>query len=534
MYRVILVDDEAVIRQGIRKIIQRFAPDWEVVGEAEDGVSGLQQIFRLQPDLVILDFRMPGLNGLECCERIAAESPRIHRIILTAYQDFQLAKEAIRHGVLGFITKPLDRGELLDTLAKAAALVDKEREDQTQLSLLRHTVNKAAPLARQLYYHHFLHGHDLNDLERFLLESGHGLPFDPENDHVVVLAVGPDWIEPDRFSAFDVELFLYALTKFVQEWLDGRPRSFVLQDHAGQVVVLLSFSSESASEAASEAAGLAERLRADVLDAFKRTVTIGMSGVHPYAETPAAYQEASLAVTYRFVRGGGQVLASEKLQDEQQLPVQLVSRMDASLELLMQGAEEAAYDALDELVSSATLAPDQLKQVIVHYMLRLAVQLKQMDLDVGETSGKSLQGWLTELEGAATRASLMDKIKAMIQQLCRSILKERSMTDLKSAEKAKQYVRDYLSEGVSLQAAADHMGMNASYFSRWFKYATNRNFVDYLKECRIESAKELLREGNANLPEISERIGYADVKHFSRVFKELTGYTPTEYKKHFH
>ncbi|MBM7567739.1 response regulator transcription factor [Paenibacillus sacheonensis] len=533
MYRVILVDDEAIIRQGIKKIIQRFAPDWEVVGEAEDGVSGLQQIFRLQPDLVILDFRMPGLNGLECCERIAGQSPRIHRIILTAYQDFQLAKQAIQHGVMGFITKPLDRSELLDTLAKAQALVDREREEQAQMSLLRHTVRKAAPLAQQLYVQHFLMGHDINDLEQFIVDSGYSLPFKPDSDHVILLAVSPDWIEKDAFTAFDIELFLYALTKFVQEWAADRPQSFVLQDHAGQIVVILNFDRDRSAGATSQASELADKLRADIFACFKRTVTIGMSRIRPFLETPSAYQEASLAVTYRFVHGGDQVLSPAKLDATRQLPVRLLEQMESSLALLMQGSEDAAYDALDQAVAAEPIGPDQLKQAIVHYMLRLAVQMKQMDLDVGETSGKSLQAWLSELECTTTRDSLMGKIKVMIHELCQSILKERSMLDLRSAEKAKQYVRDYLSEGVSLQAAADHMGMNASYFSRWFKYATNRNFVDFLKECRIGKAKELLQQGSFTLQEISALIGYADVKHFHRVFKELTGYTPSEYKKHF-
>ncbi|MFC5651069.1 response regulator [Paenibacillus solisilvae] len=533
MYRVIIVDDEAVIRQGIKKIIQRFAPAWEVVGEAEDGVSGLQQIFRLQPDLVILDFRMPSLNGLECCERIAAQSPRIHRLILTAYQDFQLAKQAIQHGVLGFLNKPLDRGELLDTLGKAAALVDREREELAQLSSLRQTIRQAAPLAQQLYYQHCLFGHDMNDLEQFIVDTGYRLPIDPDSDQVVVLAVSPDWIERDSFTAFDIELFMYALTKFVQEWYADQPQCFILQDHAGQIIVILSYPADRSEGATEQTAEQADKLRADIVACFKRTVTVGMSRIYPFADTPKAYQEASLSVTYRFVRGGDQVLSPAKLQVEQHLPVRLLEQMEVSLAFLMHGSEEAAYDALDQVTSSGHIGPAQLKRIIVHYMLRLAVQMKQMDLDINETSGKSLQMWLSELEGTATHASLISKIRIMIHELCQSILQERSMLDLRTVGKAKQYVRDYLSDGVSLQTVADHMGMNASYFSRWFKYSTNRNFVDFLKECRIEKAKELLKQGAYGLQEISTRIGYADVKHFYRVFKELTGYTPSEYKKHF-
>ncbi|UVI31063.1 response regulator transcription factor [Paenibacillus spongiae] len=532
MYRVIIVDDEAVIRQGIKKILQRFAPEWEVVGEAEDGISGLQQILRLQPDLAILDIRMPGLTGIECCEQIADQAPRIHRIILTAYQDFQLAKQAIHYGVLEFITKPLDREELLRTLRKVETLVDGERREQAQLSSLRHTVRQAAPLAQQLYYHQFLFGHYSNDLEQFLIDTGYSVPFKQDNALVVLLAVSPDWIEKDTFSPFDVELFMYALAKFVQEWCDDQPHAFILQDHAGQLIVILQYPADSAEPAGQLAAQLASGLNKGIRHYFKRTVTIGISSVHSFADTPKAYQEASLAVTYRIVYGGDQVLSHHDLHAQRNIPVHLLEQMEASLEQLMQGNEQTAYEVLDEVTSSGRIGPVDLKRIIVHYMLRLAVQIKQMDQDIHQISGKSLQAWLSELESTITRDSLMEKIKTMIHELCRIIVQERNHLDLKLVEKAKQHVRDYLSEGVSLQSVADYLGMNASYFSRWFKYSTNGNFVDFLKECRIEKAKELIQQGKHTLQEISTLIGYADVKHFYRVFKERTGYSPSEYKKH--
>lgn len=533
MYRVIIVDDEAIIRQGIKKILQRFAPDWEVVGEAEDGVSGLQQILRLQPDLVILDVRMPGLTGIECCEEIAAKSPRIHRIILTAYQDFQLAKQAIHHGVLEFIIKPLDRNELLQTLIRVAALVDEERNEQAELRTLQYTVRQAAPLAQQLYYQQFLLGQDSHDLEQFIIKSGYSLPFIKDTDQVTLMAVSPDWIEKDVFSDFDVELFMYALTKFVQEWFGELPNSFILQDHAGQVIVILSFAEDTIGTTIQQATQLANELKTEISTYFKRTATIGISSMHSFNDTSKAYQEASLAVTYRIVYGGNQVLLLNTVQSERNIPVLLLEKIEASLEFLMHGNEQAAYEVLDEVTSSEHIAPIELKRIIVHYMLRLAVQIKQMDLDISQTSGKSLQTWLSELEAALTYSSLLGKIKEMIHELCNSINQERSHLDLKLVEKAKLYIRDYLSEGISLQSVADYLGMNASYFSRWFKYSTNGNFVDFLKECRIEKAKELLQMGSHNLQEISTLIGYADVKHFYRVFKERTGYTPSEYKKHF-
>jgi len=530
MYRVIIVDDEAYIRQGIGKILQRFAPGWELVGEAEDGATGLRQVLRLQPDLVILDFRMPGLNGIECCEQIASQAPRIHRILLTAYQEFDLAKQAIRYGVTEFITKPLDRHELLQTLQRVEHMVEKERSEQAKLISLQQAVQKAAPMAEKLYYQHFIFGQDYYDLEQFIIEAGYRPPHNRDSDTLIILAVSPDWIEKDSFSSFDVELFRYALTKFIQEWYAKDAHAYVLQDHIGQVVVIMSYSSQVHAPALC-AHESARRLKADIERNFQRTVTIGISEVHSLSEAPQAYQDASLAVTYRLVCGGGKILTLPALRAEKTTSAAIYEQLELSLEQLLLGNEQGAFSIIDKLTTADRILPVELQRVIIHYLLRLGAQLKLMDLDIYEISGKSLEDWLIELEATVTRSSLMSKIKSLIHELSHVVERERSAPDTPLIEKVKQYVLQYLADGVSLQSVADRFGMNASYFSRWFKFETGQNFVVFLKDTRIARAKSLIEQGRNSIQEISQLIGYADIKHFYRVFKEYTGYSPSEYKK---
>jgi Response regulator containing CheY-like receiver domain and AraC-type DNA-binding domain len=530
MFRVIIVDDEAYIRQGLRKILQRFAPQWELVGEAEDGEAGLRQILRLQPDLVILDFRMPGLNGIECCERIAEQAPRIRRILLTAYQDFQLAKQAISCGVTEFITKPLDRGELLETLRKVEALIEKERSEEARVLSLQQSVRNAAPLAKKLYYQHFIFGQDDRELVQFIVEAGYSPPLCRDSDTLILLAISPDWIENNVYVPFDVELFRYALTKFIQEWYADRDYAYVLQDHIGQVVVVLSYASGEAAASLS-AHESASRLQRDIDRAFKRTVTIGIGGPYSLAEASQAYRDASLAVTYRLICGGGRILTLSSLRVDRKISAFELQRLDDSLEQLLLGNELAALSEIDRLTSSERMTPAELKRLITHYTLRIGAQLKMMDLDMRRISGKSLEEWLHELDGIAVRSSLVSVIGKLVRDVCRTIRQERSASNTPLIEKVKQHVSQDLADGVSLQSAADRFGMNASYFSRWFKFETGQNFVAFLKERRIEKAKSLLAQSPHSLQEISVRIGYADIKHFSRVFKEYTGYSPSEYRR---
>ncbi|MDG0790027.1 response regulator [Cohnella ginsengisoli] len=532
MYRVIIADDETSIRQGIRKILQRFAPQWELVGEAEDGETAMREIVRLQPDLVILDYRMPGMNGIDCCERIAADSPHIHRILLTAYQEFQLAKQAIDHGVAAFITKPLDRGELLQTLDKIAQAIDHARGERARLDALRHSLQKAAPLAEKLYYQHFLFGQDDQEIAQLLVEAGYQPLHDREGQDLIVLAVSPDWIEPQRFRSSDEELFRYALTKFVQEWCAEDPRSCVLQDHIGQVVVLMSRTAGDPAFA-SEARGRAAALKQAIEQSFRRAATIGMSGLYPFAAASGAYRDASLAVTYRLVCGGGQLLSLPELRADKKMNLSSgpAEQIELSLEQLLLGNGEEALAIFERLAGADLMLPVELRRMTTHYLLRLGAQLRLMDLDLSAISGKSLEDWLQAAESAVTRDSLMGMIGTLLRLLAQTIAQERTGQDAPLLQRVQQYVSESLAEGVSLQSVADRFGMNASYFSRRFKYETGRNFVVFLKECRMERAKTLIEQSERSLQEISELIGYADLKHFYRVFKEYTSYSPTEYKR---
>jgi len=205
--------------------------------------------------------------------------------------------------------------------------------------------------------------------------------------------------------------------------------------------------------------------------------------------------------------------------------------LELSLEQLLLGNEQGAFSIIDKLTTAEQILPVELQRVIIHYLLRLGAQLKLMDLDIYEISGKSLEDWLIELEATVTRSSLMSKIKSLIHELSHVVEQERSAPDTPLSEKVKQYVMQYLADGVSLQSVADRFGMNASYFSRWFKFETGQNFVVFLKDTRIARAKSLIEQGRNSMQEISQLIGYADIKHFYRVFKEYTGYSPSEYKK---
>jgi DNA-binding NarL/FixJ family response regulator len=117
--RVLLIDDHEMARRGLRAMLS--AADWiEVVGEGDSCASGLKLINELEPDMVLLDIRMPGLDGLACLERIKARHPRMAVVIVTLYDDRRYVLEAIRRGAAGYLLKDATTAEVIQKLHNVA------------------------------------------------------------------------------------------------------------------------------------------------------------------------------------------------------------------------------------------------------------------------------------------------------------------------------------------------------------------------------------------------------------------------------
>lgn len=117
--RVLLVDDHTLFRSGIKSLLQR-TDDFEVVGEAGDGLEGIKRVRSLKPDVALLDLHMPGISGLEAVKVISEEMPDVNVLMLTVSEDAQDLMEALRAGACGYLLKNIETDTLVDAIRKAA------------------------------------------------------------------------------------------------------------------------------------------------------------------------------------------------------------------------------------------------------------------------------------------------------------------------------------------------------------------------------------------------------------------------------
>ena len=168
MYKIMLADDEGIVIDSVKFIIEKEFGDECVIEFAKTGRSVIELAESFRPDIAIMDIQMPGINGIDSMKEIRKTNNNVVFIVMSAYDKFDYAKEAIKLGVLEYITKPMEKNKLLDTLKRAMAVVDKEREKRSNDLMIKEKLETVVPILESgLIYEILLHEHFAEDIESY-------------------------------------------------------------------------------------------------------------------------------------------------------------------------------------------------------------------------------------------------------------------------------------------------------------------------------------------------------------------------------
>jgi len=168
MYKIMLADDEGIVIDSVKFIIEKEFGDECVIEFAKTGRSVIELAETFRPDIAIMDIQMPGINGIDSMKEIRKTNNNVVFIVMSAYDKFDYAKEAIKLGVLEYITKPMEKNKLLETLKRAMAVVDREREKRSNDLLIREKLETVIPVLESgLIYEILLHEHFAEDIESY-------------------------------------------------------------------------------------------------------------------------------------------------------------------------------------------------------------------------------------------------------------------------------------------------------------------------------------------------------------------------------
>ncbi|MWC30973.1 response regulator [Paenibacillus sp. MMS18-CY102] len=540
MYRVLLVDDEIDVREGLVQEIDWEANGFTIVGTAENGKEAMEMADRLALDVVITDISMPFTNGLQLAEWLRAHHPLIKIVILTGYDEFDYARQAIRLSVDEYLLKPFSSESFREVLLKIRDRIETEVAEREDIRQLQEHYRTSLPVLRETFLATLL----TRKLPRSKIEermNHYGLQLLGSRYAAAVIALHPLDDKATEQSGHslrqsgDLDLMLHAMLNIARELVDlnGIGTAFIHQDSIA-VLAIDAHAGDKEGWLVNVQETLGNILKS-IVHFLKLPVTIGVgSVVTDIADVKYSYGDALLALDYRLVLGSERVIyihdvegrGYEKLRFDE-LKEQALIR---SLKLgTAEELEEAVEAVFSELLESKYAYSDMQVYLleVVTAVLRTA---KDADVDLDGLFGAGFQ-----MHAEIFKFSGLPEAKRWFHDLCQRLMKhiasKRQHTYKDIVEKAIQYTKEhYVDPDMSIQVLCAYLHISTGYFSGLFKKEVKMTFVQYLMHTRMEAAKEMLRTTELKAFEVSERVGISDANYFSFCFKKQVGISPKEYR----
>lgn len=525
-YTVLLVDDEEEAIQVIMKKINWEALGFSVVGCAGNGVKALEIMEEVQPDVVMTDIKMPYMDGMELSHRIMEKYPDTKILLLTGFDEFEYAKEAIRLEIEEYILKPVNSDELSAVFGRLRDKLDQEIRDKQNLETLKNYYLESLPFLQTNFYTMLVEGRIREEeLPKYLAD--YQIQFSgPCYCCLVLYTSGGRHPENMNLLMLGALVRKQAEERLGENW---RARSFA---YLGNTVMIAQLESEGDG---SELTNACERFCKYADRMLGADVTIGVGQVcGQLLDVEQSYLGAREAVSYRALFGGGRAInigeiAPGKIVTEEQ---SAEGELAALLKAMRLGTEAETELQVQHFLNQLFLPEKSLQQHHIELMELLSCLYKfsvSNELTVESFAGNMGQVYLKlqEMDEEALRRWLLQLCLTVREQL----INARSQSTRSFVHKAQEYVRNnFADESLSLDKICEVLGVSNSYFSSIFKKETGNSFIGYLTNYRMEHAARMLIESNEKSYIIARQVGYADPNYFSYVFKRVYGRSPSKYR----
>ena len=467
MKKVLVVEDEKLIRQGIAAMIKRSGIPVEEVIECNNGLSAMDVLSKEQIDVVFTDIRMPKMNGIELVQTMQELDNPPLAVAISGYDDFSYAVEMMRHGVREYILKPVERDKLKSILEKLDNEINHRIEDKEKLDALDNQLLK-----------YMLRDKDSKEEDTLLLAQT--LNREVGNEYVVVVA------NADASALSGITL------KGVQ---------------GGNVYIV----------APDEISSVAGFKYIGISDVYSNVTDLKRAYTQAFIRRGEAFLQNMNVVDYDLPAIPSELLkTAAKLTEENSISarVQLMG-VDRPKEL------KKEWDSFFIAATRGQIPPKEFIAAINQFVGELCATYKvtvadtlvnPLATDCLSNYREGFMSFVLDMQSKLSSAEDVDQTTAKINE-------------------AIAYINENYAKDLNMAVVSNHISMNYSLFSAEFKNITGTNFVTYVKELRMGEAKRLLSETDMKVNEISVKVGYDNEKHFMKSFKAYVGVSPSEYRK---
>lgn len=535
MIKVVIVDDEMLIRVGIKSCIDWEEHGFEIAGQAGNGLKALEIIEATHPDIVMTDIKMPKMDGLELISEVRKRFPSIKIIVLSCYNEIDFVKKAIKLGAEDYILKlSLEPEILLEVLSKVKQLIQSEyRNDNTS----RNTKNESREnqyIIKEDIYRKMISGSiRYEDFAKEL--SSLGICIDSGSNIVICCGIDDHSNAPVMSKMDDQYLFKFSVINILEESISSFANCDIAEVEEGEYIILLR-RLKTSDELCSK--DLITGYLRKINNSLKNYLNISISfGVNPepveYTRIRETYFKARAAMKYKFYYGRESIIFYNDISEFDNKELLFTYSNEKSLLERLEDFDELGVNAIingffNRISECKTSDPEKVRKVsldIFHSLMKFA---KKFDVKANFISDNFSVHALDFLMTSETISDIAEYFGEFINKLFEFIYCQQLEAKRPEIIKLQKYIAENISENITLDKASKISNISKCYLSSIFKKETGEVFVDYVNKAKMERAKTLIQENGLKSCEAAEKVGINDDSYFSKLFKKHIGVCPSK------
>ena len=543
MLKIFLAEDEVVVRETIKRMIPWEELGFELVGEAADGEMALPLLLRQQPDLLITDIKMPFMDGLTLARLAKKEIPGLKVVILSGYDDFNYAKQAIGIGVEDYLLKPITKNALIERLSEIRSRYEHEKTQKEYYEKFQREMQAYEKNSSRDFFEALVDG-SMDMMEVYKRAEKLGLDIVAEAYNVLIFTMNCDEDfsgQRDEYSSWEAESL-----ELLENFFAGHSSAMLFRSNIFSYGVLLKGQRETIEENTRACVDEIRKILSRQDGRREWFLAVGQS-VERLSQIQKSYHTASRAFSQRYLydenilyydemetmeHPGGQA----ETEDNAYLQKVDVNALNPAIlqKFLCNGLQEETENFVKDYFYAIGQEPMESlvfrNYVILNVRFSVISFIKGLGCDTNEMESADTEEVLAE--SGKNMESAIAYAKKMISQAI-------EIRDQNSGNKNRSILKTavdfidshYMDEEISLNTVANVANVSSNHFSALFSQNMGQTFIEYLTTLRMNKAKELLRCTGMRSSEIAGEIGYKDAHYFSYLFKKTQGMTPSDYRK---
>ncbi len=523
MYSLMVFDDEPIAIESVKHIVKNEFKNIQVTQTAKSGKEAIEKARIQRPDIILTDIKMPGINGLEAVKEIKKIHNNIKFIIVSVYEYFDYAKQAVELGVIDYLTKPVNKTRLVETLQRIINQLDEEKYKFGQELEAREKLEKMISISERSFIYSLLLSQPINYSEYKTLFN-----FEGNMGYICVLTFQGNKNRRGQEQFCD-NICNQKFYSFFKDNLKYKYQCIVGPIMLDRVVIYIAQSEKDQYQQRVQTIAYLEDIVNRMENTFDVSFKIGIGKAHDDSNIIVSYHEALRALNYA---EEGKIMHIDDIApfiDE--AAYEFFTEESKLIAAVEKGDVQLCINTLSDIFNKYTNYFE--KQSLRSRLIEIMIVARRIGLENGINYDKYIENtdFFNRMFCCGTKQEFEQMCMEWIRYIASKIRKSKGKTIGIIVDKANKIIDERFNQELTLDDISKELFVSPQYFSRLYKQEMGTNFIEQLTLVRMQNAKKLIEHGEYSIKEVCYMSGYSDPNYFSRLFKKYEGVSPTTYQK---